>query len=222
MIIDFIIFENKINFGTKLEPIFMNKNKFEELEDRLRKAKCVEDVFGAKPPDRSEISKLLEDVKKFNRSTGNADLDQRSEILINNHIPFFCRWAGTQKMLKKYGAREEYPLAIQVGVKEHYKQRKFHLPGEKFVVHFDELHSVNFVGRWHNDKVIVRNGDEVVREGKVVHYGTHAASEFWKGLHPKEEYMCILTPEMFELGNTIEIQTWAHFSVGEFIAKAWR
>ena len=203
----------------------MNTKGFELIEKRFHEAKCVEDVFGERPPtNKRAASKIVAELKTFKKRvrSSNSNLHCRIDLLLNHYIPFFAQWAWDQWLFEEYGSRAEYPLEISFTVKNHEGRKMFCMRGEEeSVTYISQIHAINFIGYWHHDKVIVILPNKKECVGEVTYYGTHAAQEYFYKVNPDREYENCLWPKMFKTGTVIKIQTWAFFSLGEFLAKVF-
>jgi hypothetical protein len=200
----------------------MDTNEFRSLSVKLHHATCVEDVFGEKPPTYQELKNWVSEITDFATKVEDGNIKSDAIHLVEQEVAFFSKWARTQIALKTYGKKEECPLILNLDVVEFEGQPKFGLRKGKSTAFLEELHAINFKGYWHRDKVILRKDDKILREGYVQYYGTHAATEFFFEIISQYSRDIRLTASMFEIGTTLEIRTWAFFSVGEFLLKEFR
>lgn len=135
---------------------------------------------------------------------------------------FFFKWAFRQKHLKRYGNKDKSPLKVQLEVTPKDSELMFRTKGEKSIVYLDKIHATNFMGYWHNDKVIVRKDGNLLFEGDVVHYGPKTAQEYFRGVTADDDRIMYLEASMYEPGTTIEIQTWAFFNLKDLISREFK
>lgn len=199
----------------------MNTQEFEAVENKIKGAVCVEDVFGDKEPTAIDVAEFESRILKFRMETSNSNLRDRAKLLLKHQIPFFRRWVFKQKLLKKYGNRDNFPLAIHFKVSLIEGKEMLCIGGEESILYISKIKANHFnIGKHHN-KVIVRKDNRIIHEGHVISYGTRTEQIFFKGIAEDDSNTTELAADMYEIGTTVEIQTWAFFTIGDYLAKAW-